>query len=390
MKSPRKKNRLMALALLLALLSSMTAMQAQTAPPLPKMTYLNVCEKPGVCQSLSRLILGTDHLGKVPNAQTLEVLNEAVRLGINTFDTSPIYTDGIEQRFAAWLRAQHRSDLHVITKGGFPHDLGPGTYQSRLKGSHAQIVANVLEEIKVSKPNYDGKIDIYLMHRDDADFVNYQRVARPQTPVADILAALSDPVLKNNYVMIGLSNWETPRVNESQRVAKAHPEWLRPVCNSPYFSLLEMGPVTIHSGGVQVKHSEMMNPAFQPGVQLMTYSPLGGFSIFSKNWETARQTALDLKNNHDRYWGHVFDAIFHEANHQRYLRAQAFTRQFNTRHRSQYTLDQIVDAYALAHPRSNFLIIGPRTVEQLRRTVQILTIAKMLSPADLEYLYRNP
>lgn len=375
---------------LCSLLVSVQTLQAQTVSPLSAMTYDAVCEKPGVCKRLSKLIMGTDHLGKIPNQQTLAVLNEALKLGINTFDTAPIYTDGIERRLGEWLRSQKRSDLHVITKGGFPHDNGPGTYQSRLKGTKSEIVANVFEEIQKSKVQYDGKIDIYLMHRDDADFNHYQRVERPQTPVKTILEALSEPILRDNYVMVGVSNWDTPRVAESQQAAKAYPHLVRPVCNSPYFSLLEMSPVTIHSGGFQVKHPDMMNRNFQPGVKLMTYSPLGGFSIFSRDWESAKQQALDLKQQKDRYWGHVYDSLFHPANEKRYQRAQAFTQQFNKKHHTHYTLDQVANAYVIAHPRTNFVIIGPRSVEQLRRTVQALELAKMLTQADLAYLYQNP
>lgn len=360
---------------------------AAMAAPSPTMPYLAVGDRPGAVRKMSRLILGTDHLGKVPPAQTLAVLNEAVRLGINTFDTAPIYTDGIEARLGAWLQTQPRQDLYVVTKGGFPRDLGPGTYESRLKGDRGQIAANVLEEARGSRSRYDKAITVYLMHRDDADYKDYERVTRPQTPVVTILEALSEPALRENYRMIGLSNWATPRVDESQRVARARPDLLRPVCNSPYFSLFEMGPVTIHSGGVQVTHAEMMRRDFQPGVKLMTYSPLGGFSIVRPGWQAAEARALALANAHDRYWGHVHAALFHAANARRYERAVAFTARFNAGHRTHYTLDQVLNAYVLAHPRTDFLIIGPRTVADLRRTVASLALASHLTPADLAYLH---
>jgi hypothetical protein len=112
-----------------------------------KMTYSNVCENPQICRTFSTLILGTgmlccrqhfsywfhllivcvlfihlfalgnlpfsflsflssediDHLGKVDEQTTIDVLNEAVRLGINTFDTAPIYVNS-EYRLGNWLR----------------------------------------------------------------------------------------------------------------------------------------------------------------------------------------------------------------------------------------------------------------------------------------------
>ncbi|MBF0408370.1 MAG: aldo/keto reductase [Candidatus Riflebacteria bacterium] len=378
---------LLSFLLLVVLLFSVPTSIVNASEQIPAMEYINVSEKPGHSLKLSKLIMGTDHLGKIPNEKTIEVLNEAVKLGINAFDTAPIYTDSIEVRFGDWLKSMNRTDLHVITKGGFPRDLGPGTYYGRLKGTKQQITANVFEEIQRSSANYNHQIAIYLMHRDDMEYRDYKRVNRALTPVKTILEALSDPILRKEYNMLGLSNWETERINESQKAASDNPDLVRPVVNSPYFSLLEMGSVTIHSGGVQVKHQDMMNPDFQKGVKLMTYSPLGGFSIFSKGWEVAKKNALELKNNNDRYWGHVYDAIFHEANEKRFMKAIEFTKKFNELHHTSYTLDQIAMAYVVAHPRTDFVIIGPRNVEQLRRTVQSLEAAKLLTKEDLDYLY---
>ena len=43
-----------------------------------------------------------------------------------------------------------------------------------------------------------------------------------------------------------------------------------------------MSKRTIHAGGIQVTHKEMMDENFQKGIKIMPYSPLGGFSIFDK------------------------------------------------------------------------------------------------------------
>jgi hypothetical protein len=73
----------------------------RAAAPLPPMEYAQLCEAPDRCLILSRLVLGTDHLGKMDSARTIEVLDEAVKLGINTFDTAPIYAETIEARLGA-------------------------------------------------------------------------------------------------------------------------------------------------------------------------------------------------------------------------------------------------------------------------------------------------
>ena len=194
--------------------------------------------------------------------------------------------------------------------------------------------------------------------------------------------------------MTGLSNWETDRIDESQKVVSKDKRLSRPMLNSPYFSLLEMSPkVSIHSGGVQVKHVDMMDANFQKGIKIMPYSPLGGFggvSVIEHGWEKAKEIAWELKKKDDRYWGHVYDAIFHEENEQRYKRVVKFTEDFNRKNGSSYTVDQMMNAYVLAHPRTDFLALGPLSVKQLKRTVGALELAKKLKSDDLDYLYKNP
>jgi aryl-alcohol dehydrogenase-like predicted oxidoreductase len=354
-----------------------------------KMEYVNLESPNGAKLKISRLIMGTDHLGKIPHEQAVAVLNEAVAQGINMFDTAPIYVNSIEDQLGQWLKVQNRDDLYVITKGGFPFDIGPGSYESRLKGNKDQIVSNVKEEIEGSSQRLNGRISIYLMHRDDLDFSNYNKINRKFTPARNILEALSHPDIKEKFMMLGLSNWLPERIEEARRAALENPQLVMPIVSSPYFSILEMSSVTIHSGGVQVYHREMMNPEFQKGIKMMTYSPLGGFSIFSKTWKEAKSHALDLKNQGDRYWGHVYDSLFHDSNEARFRRVNEFTDGFNFAHKSNYTPDQVANAYVLAHQRADFLIIGPRTLDQLKRTVSALELSKMLTQDDLDFLYDN-
>lgn len=353
------------------------------------MEYLSLENPTGAQLKISRLIMGTDHLGKVPHEQAVAVLNEAVAQGINMFDTAPIYVNSIEDQLGQWLKAQNRDDLYVITKGGFPFDIGPGSYESRLKGNRDQIVSNVKEEIEGSSQRLNGRITIYLMHRDDLDFSNYKKINRPFTPARNILEALSHPGIKEKFMMLGLSNWLPERIEEARHAALENPQLVMPVVSSPYFSILEMSSVTIHSGGVQVYHREMMNPEFQRGIKMMTYSPLGGFSIFSKTWKEAKAHARDLRDQGDRYWGHVYESLFHDSNEARFQRVNEFTDGFNLLHKSNYTPDQVANAYVLAHPRADFLIIGPRTLDQLKRTVSALKLSKLLTQDDLDFLYDN-
>lgn len=414
-----------------------------------EMEYVKVCDKGRVCKSFSRLIMGTDHLAQSnwtkegqpepSEEQVFEILDEAVRLGINFFDTSPVYVGNIENKVGKWLKLRRRTSssnsqqkLYVLSKGGFPFDLlylrklpagihskeltssltkqgilapnlnqqpdgsvslsevPPGTYASRLYGSKDVIKDRIAEEIGHTENNLDGDLTIYLMHRDDHDFIRFKDVPRQQTPVRDIMEALSSPDLARKYWMIGWSNWQTDRVNESIQLSNKIEKLPKPALNSSYFSLFEMSSRSIHAGGVQVTHAEMMDANFQKGIFQSPYSPLGGFSILDKDepkWENSKKAAKIKFDSGDAYWQNVYHSIFTEANRARYERAVQFTAKFNRKHNTNYTIDQTLNAYALAHKRTDFLTIGPISIEQLRRTVGSLKYSRMLTEKDINYLY---
>ena len=416
-----------------------------------QMEYVQFCLQ-GECRNFSRLVMGTDHLmqgGWVDPSQpeptqnqVYAVLDEAARLGINLFDTAPIYVGGVENLLGQWrsLRESEKTylssnpdgKLYALSKGGFPFDLfwlkelpagchsielidelkrrrvlskdadnwksksfplqnvPPGTYASHLYCDRDLMIERISAELVHTCQNLNCRIDVYLMHRDDGDSVNFERIKRALTPVKPILEAVSSEQISKNIFMFGWSNWETHRVNESLSLSRQYPNLVRPTVNSPYFSLLEMSDSTIHALGVQVRHHEMMDSHFQEGIKIMPYSPLGGFSILDKpypEWESARSDAYRKYINNDPYWKNVFHSIFTDTNKERWDRALKFSKDFNEKHSTQFTLDQFLNAYVLAHPRTDMLAIGAVTVEQVRRTVASLKLAKMLSPYDLEYLY---
>ncbi|MBI2520355.1 MAG: aldo/keto reductase [Bdellovibrio sp.] len=403
------------------------------------MEYVDVCDQNGNCRKFSRLIMGTDHLvqanwtsegqAEISEEAAFSVLDEAAGLGINLFDTSPIYVGGVEYKLGRWIKSRQEANpdrkLYALSKGGFPFDLfwskklaqgahspelkvtlkrngvlndeaselknvPPGTYASRLYGNESQIKTRVTEEMGHSLRNLNDNITVYLMHRDDGDYFKFDEVKRQKTAVHTIMQALSAEQISSKFTFLGWSNWQTVRINESIKLAEQNPALTRPMLNSPYFSLFEMSKRTIHAGGVQVTHKEMMDENFQKGIKIMPYSPLGGFSIFDKpepKWENAKKAAKLKYDQGDAYWKNVYHAIFTAENQARYERVVKFTEEFNQNHSTNYTLDQMINAYALAHKRTDFLAVGPITVEQLRRTVASLKLARMLTDSDLEYLY---
>ncbi len=408
-------------------------------PETAEMEYIEVRNEKGERVKFSRLILGTDHLAQedwtdpIPRKITEQSINnlfdEAVRLGINLFDTSPIYVGDVEYRLGNWITAYRQKNpgkkIYTLSKGGFPYDLfwskklpegensfclqemlkaknimaegysdlpnsTDGTYASRLFGNKEQIVARVGEELAHTIKNLQGNPDVYLMHRDDGDFINFEPIKRSQNSVKTIMEALSSKGIRDKYTFLGWSNWKPHRITRSLTLAKKQRDLARPVFNSPYFSLFEMSERAIHAGGVQVTHEEMMDESFLKGIKIMPYSPLGGISILDRPepcWDNARKAARKKYAQGDPYWRNVYHSIFTCANEERYNRLVGFTADFNKKNKTSYTADQMANAYALAHKRTDFLVIGPISIEQLRRTVASLKLAKMLTKDDLDYLY---
>jgi len=108
-------------------------LMAQDVSP-AEMEYIEVRNERNERIKFSRLIMGTDHIaqedwyGDTPrkiNEQYIhELLDEAARLGINLFDTSPIYVGDIEYKLGKWMQKYrlrnpgHR--VYALSKGGSP------------------------------------------------------------------------------------------------------------------------------------------------------------------------------------------------------------------------------------------------------------------------------
>ncbi|HNW12362.1 MAG TPA: aldo/keto reductase, partial [Candidatus Rifleibacterium sp.] len=265
------------------------------------MEYIEVRNEKNERVKFSRLIMGTDHLAqedwtdptprKITEQSINNLFDEAVRLGINLFDTSPIYVGDVEYKLGNWITAYRQKNpgkrIYTLSKGGFPFDLfwskklpagensfclqemlkarnimaegytdlpnsTDGTYASRLFGSKEQIAERVGEELGHTIKNLQGTPDVYLMHRDDGDFINFEPIKRSQNSVKTIMEALSSKDIRNKYTFLGWSNWKPHRITRSLALAKKQPDLAKPVFNSPYFSLFEMSERAIHAGGVQV------------------------------------------------------------------------------------------------------------------------------------------
>jgi aryl-alcohol dehydrogenase-like predicted oxidoreductase len=175
--------------------------------------------------AVSSVGLGCNNFGGRMSAdQVPEVVNTALDLGINLFDTADVYRGSLgesEQLLGAAL-GKRRDDAVIATKfgGNLNGDLG-ADYGAR--GSRRYIARAAEASLRRLGTDY---IDLYQIHAPD-----------PHTPIEETLAALHDLVRSGKVRYLGNSNFAGWQIADAAWTARtAH---LTPFISAQnYYSLL--------------------------------------------------------------------------------------------------------------------------------------------------------
>jgi len=120
------------------------------------MKYGNV---KGVDKPVSRLVLGTMIINLNEQEKSLRLMDDVFELGCTTLDTAHVY--GSEKAIGEWMKERkNRDKVVVLTKGAHHTD--------RKRVNPEDITADLNESLSRLKTDY---IDIYLLHRDDPDYL---------------------------------------------------------------------------------------------------------------------------------------------------------------------------------------------------------------------------
>ena len=152
---------------------------------------------------ISRIVLGTDWMIAVPNLASWNIaptkradaiLNGAVEMGINAFDTARMYwSEGVVGRFVR-THPLGRAAFRIISKGGHPRVF----WKTPL--TRKTLLRQLDHSLRALGTDY---IDVYLLHYDD-----------PQVP-AQLIAEWSLELLRSGKVHnVGYSNVSLARLKE--------------------------------------------------------------------------------------------------------------------------------------------------------------------------------
>lgn len=216
---------------------------------------------PGTDIKISKLAIGGMSFGKpamqtyrwiLDAGQTDRIIQHALQLGINFFDTANVYGMGTSEEFIGQsLRRHHipRDQVVIASKVYF----NPG----RL--SKAAIDREIDASLKRLGTDY---LDLYIIHRFDYDH-----------PIEETMAALNDLVKAGKVRAIGASAMYGYQFQNMQHVAQQH-GWHQFVAMENHYNLL-----------YREDERELIPICRQDGVMLMPYSPLASGHLTRPSWE---------------------------------------------------------------------------------------------------------
>jgi 1-deoxyxylulose-5-phosphate synthase len=215
-----------------------------------RMDYLNL-GKTGL--KVSRICLGMMSYGSpqwrdwvLDETASRPIVQRAVELGINFFDTADMYSLGVSEEVTGKLLKEfmRRDETIIATKVFNPMSDKP----NRGGLSRKHIFDGVADSLKRLQTDY---IDLYQIHRFDYE-----------TPIEETLEALHD-IVKSGYVRyIGASSMFAYQFAKALYKAELH-DWTRFVSMQNHYNLL-----------YREEEREMMKLCQEEGIGVIPWSPL--------------------------------------------------------------------------------------------------------------------
>ncbi|KAJ0421652.1 Aldo/keto reductase [Aspergillus carlsbadensis] len=328
---------------------------------------------------ISKVVLGAMSLGTsdqmkwaIPEEQALPILKHALDLGINTWDTSDVYSFGDSERIIGKALKHYninRSRVVILTKcfGGIPtpEDFASAKTDEekfRIMSANDGVMVNriglsrkhILDAVDASVERLGTYIDVLQIHRLDRD-----------TPREEIMKALNDVVESGKVRYLGASSmhaWEFQTLNN----IAAQNGWHKFISMQDYHSML-----------YREEEREMHAYCRDAGIGLIPWSPLARslltrpYSV-SKEKPTTRQTT-DVYS--DFLIGPVTDAD-----------VSIIGRVEELANKIGVSMAQIAIAWCFAKGVNP--IVGLASVERVDEAAEAVKLAKegLLSGEDVKYL----
>src|SRR5215470_8709175 len=282
---------------------------------------------------VSRLCLGTMNFGpQTTEADSHKIMDRALEHGINFFDSANVYgwkrgegwTEQIVGRWFAQGGGRREKTVFATKVYG---QMGDWPNESRLLALH--IVRACEASLKRLQTD---RIDVYQMHHIDRD-----------TPWDEIWQAMETLVAQGKVLYVGSSNFAGWHIAQANEAAKAR-HFLGLVSEQSLYNLID-----------RTIELEVIPACQHYGLGLIPWSPLKGGILGGAlaKAEKGRRTTEMAQRNLDKHRPKL----------------EAFEKLCAT---IDVAPARVAMAWLLAQPSVTAPIIGPRTIEQLDESVQML------------------
>jgi aryl-alcohol dehydrogenase-like predicted oxidoreductase len=305
---------------------------------------------------VSELCLGTmtfggnagiwESIGRLQQPAVNEQLETAFEAGINFIDTADVYSRGESERLLGRALKDlglPREQLIIATKATGVMDETPNG-----RGQSRHHLFNALDaSLKRLQLDY---VDLYQLHAFD-----------PLTPFEESLSALNDLVRSGRVRYIGVSNLPAWQIMKALAVSERH-GYAKFVSLQAYYTI----------AGRDLER-ELIPLIADQKLGLMVWSPLAGGLLTGKYGSADGEAPKDARRA-------SFD--FPIVDKARAFRCIDAMRPIATRHG--VSVAQIALAWLLAQPVVSSIIVGAKTLEQLKDNLASTRVR--LSEADLKEL----
>lgn len=196
--------------------------------------------------------MGMSHAyGPSDQMENLKVLDRAIEMGCNFWDTADFYGAGKNETLLGQALRQRRNQVFLATKVGNVADRSLTSHQDQVGSNVPWIVDGTPEyiykciDLSLQRLGVDY-VDLYYLHRVD-----------PLVPVEESVSAMAELVKRGKVRYLGLSE---ASANTIRRAAKVHP-----------ITALET-EYSLWSRQIEI---EILPVCRQLGITLVAYAPLG-------------------------------------------------------------------------------------------------------------------
>jgi aryl-alcohol dehydrogenase-like predicted oxidoreductase len=221
----------------------------------------------------------------INQAKANDLVAESIEKGINFFDTSDMYNNGVSEEILGKALGNQRKDVLIATKTCFR--AGNQAFNAGIGYKH--IIEQVTSSLVRLNTDY---IDVLLLHNDD-----------PITPIDETLRAIEQIQQRGMARYVGLSNfsaWKTATMMQRQKDLNYAPF----IASQMHYSLLN-----------REVEAEFVPMSQHHGLGMMVWSPLssgfltGKYTRENPEPEDARLNTFDL-GLFDRNWAYgVVDKV---------------------------------------------------------------------------------